>query len=148
MQAGRGGRAALAVNGGVVLEGRCHGRVALGQASQVCCEGAAGGCVLWGPALFGELQDGILFLKQKWREKKIIKKRLPCENAGRRQAVGTQDSSSPNEVRAIARMARPHTQGDSALTTLPSKEKDSCSPLAGPSAEPTPSARFGQHHRS
>lgn len=55
MQAGRGGGAALAVDGGVVLERGSHGGVALGEASEVCCERAASSHVLGGAPLFREL---------------------------------------------------------------------------------------------
>lgn len=45
MQAGRGGGAALAVDG-VRMEGGRYGGVALGEASEVCCERAASSHVL------------------------------------------------------------------------------------------------------
>ena len=55
MQAWRGGGAALAVDGGVVVEGGRHGGVALGEASEVCCERAAGSHILGGAPLLREL---------------------------------------------------------------------------------------------
>lgn len=55
MQTGRRGGAALAVNGGVVLERGGHGRLAFGEASEMCREGAASGRILWGSPLLRKL---------------------------------------------------------------------------------------------
>lgn len=52
VQARRRGRATLAVNGGVILERGRHGGFAFGEASEMCCEGAASGCI---PCLLREL---------------------------------------------------------------------------------------------
>lgn len=54
MQAGRGGGAALTMDGGVILERRGHGGISFGEASEVCCEGATGGHILRSSPLFRE----------------------------------------------------------------------------------------------
>lgn len=54
MQTGGGGGTTLTVDGGVILERRGHGGISFREASEVCCERATRGHILWGSPLFRE----------------------------------------------------------------------------------------------